>query len=273
LEQHLFPQFIAQSDQPHIKQWISSRRKSWRHQLKSIFEKGLVEIRNVLNAAYDGQVDDDNEGYECVTRAEEEQAMEEGSELLFGEFLVSGADKALDSAHLNARNAKALYELGMGVGKLAMQAYLQFGNLEKVVGVELAETRFALAKKAVIKLVNLFPSRFKVTHSTEFMVRISDDSDRVLEFRKQNLFHCFDIDSADITICQTHISDDSIPKLPGLFKLLKPKSRVLTFENLQAKGLCEIGVSQLLMNVSDVDRFETTWSRISGHHFFLYNKL
>jgi hypothetical protein len=48
----------------------------------------------------------------------------------YGELLPEGVDKMLDAQHLDGRNGAFLLDLGMGLGKLAIQAWLQFPNLE-----------------------------------------------------------------------------------------------------------------------------------------------
>ncbi len=41
-----------------------------------------------------------------------------------------------------AHNANSLFDLGMGTGKVAVQAFLQFKNLKYVYGVELSMGRY-----------------------------------------------------------------------------------------------------------------------------------
>jgi tRNA1(Val) A37 N6-methylase TrmN6 len=53
-----------------------------------------------------------------------------------GEILYSGVSRILDTSHLDASNACTLFDLGSGCGRLCMQAFLQFKNLDRVVGVE-----------------------------------------------------------------------------------------------------------------------------------------
>jgi methylase of polypeptide subunit release factors len=62
--------------------------------------------------------------------------------LLYGELLPRGANKALSSQHLNAATARTLFDMGMGTGKIVIQAFLQFRNLELVYGVELSAGRY-----------------------------------------------------------------------------------------------------------------------------------
>ena len=82
--------------------------------------------------------------------------------LLYGELLPRGVNKALDSVHLNGRKAKVLYDLGMGTGKVAIQAFLQFRNLRYVYGVELSHGRYLMAEAAAIRLAMMQPHTFEL---------------------------------------------------------------------------------------------------------------
>lgn len=56
--------------------------------------------------------------------------------------------QALGRSHLCAESARCLVDLGMGTGKIVMQAFLQYRCLEYVYGVELSEGRFRCAPLA-----------------------------------------------------------------------------------------------------------------------------
>ena len=154
-----------------------------------------------------------------------------------------------------------------------MQAFLQYGHLRKAVGVELAESRFNLAKKAVYRLAKLYPDRFRIAKNSSTLVQLKDLSNRVLEFRKQNLFECSEAAYADIVICQTHVHQLCLETLSSFLQSFKRNSRVLCFENLfKVSDTNRSFFDQIPVNESEEDRFETTWSRSSGHHFFLFRR-
>jgi hypothetical protein len=67
----------------------------------------------------------------------------------------AGITKLLSANYLNAHDATVLFDLGMGVGKLVMQAFLQYPNLKYVCGVELAASRFNIAEDALLRLCSL----------------------------------------------------------------------------------------------------------------------
>ena len=59
------------------------------------------------------------------------------SSLLYGELLPRGVNRSLGPQALNAIDAEVLFDLGMGTGKVAIQAFLQYSNLSRVHGVEI----------------------------------------------------------------------------------------------------------------------------------------
>lgn len=54
--------------------------------------------------------------------------------------------QAFGDDHLAAANASVLFDLGMGAGKVAVQAFVQFRNLKYVYGVELSLGRYKYVK-------------------------------------------------------------------------------------------------------------------------------
>lgn len=94
-------------------------------------------------------------GHSCVSREELQLAASQRHDLLYGECLPIGATKLFDAEHLHARNATSLCDLGSGLGKLAIQAFLQFPNLSRVFGCELSSSRFSKSQQAVEQLRNM----------------------------------------------------------------------------------------------------------------------
>ena len=94
-------------------------------------------------------------GHSCVSREEMQLAASQRHDLLYGECLPIGATKLFDADHLHARSATSLCDLGSGLGKLAIQAFLQFPNLTRVFGCELSSSRFSKSQQAVEELRNM----------------------------------------------------------------------------------------------------------------------
>ena len=94
-------------------------------------------------------------GHLCVTEGDKVNSKLPGARgsLLYGELLPRGANKAFGRSHLYCENARVLYDLGMGTGKIAIQAFLQYRNLEYVYGIELSQGRFDIADEYVTRMV------------------------------------------------------------------------------------------------------------------------
>ena len=98
------------------------------------------------------------EGHRCVTANEQAAAQSKQSGLLtYGEVLPAGVAKLLGPSHLRAASASHLVDLGMGTGKLVMQAFLEYPNLEALLGVELASSRYAIAEVALSRFAETTP--------------------------------------------------------------------------------------------------------------------
>ena len=172
--------------------------------------------------------------------------------------------------------AQSLFDLGMGTGKLALQAFLQFPNLGRVVGIELATSRFVLGEKALINLANKHPKDYViVSHTASQEITVADlrRFDRRIQFRRENLFEARDARSGDIIILQTNFPAVALSPLCLLLSSLKDGALVLTYLNLMP--LWTRGSSilhQLEVNRPQSDRFATSWSLHRGCHFFLWEK-
>jgi hypothetical protein len=234
-----------------------------------------------------------------VESSDRETATNSDSSLCFGEVLPDGVTKMMDENHLRAQAATILYDLGMGLGKLAMQAFLEFPNLKKVIGVELAHTRAEKAKSALAQLAKMQP-RSGVTWNlkqledgtcqlTETPVTklapSEDDSkisrnpkmsfeERILEFKESNLFTVTECKEADIVICETKIRQTKFGQLCLLLNSLRKGVRILTYEDLveiYAVAKLESPFRRLVNNTQD-DVFPASWC-VQGTHFHLFEKV
>ena len=70
-------------------------------------------------------------GHLCVTEGDKVNSKLPGARgsLLYGELLPRGANKAFGRSHLNCENARVLYDLGMGTGKIAIRHFFSTGTL------------------------------------------------------------------------------------------------------------------------------------------------
>lgn len=231
-------------------------------------------VVSVLEQAY-AEKGNDEKTSQSLHDLDAEVAAATKSSLLFGEILPSGVTKALE--HLDTSKATVLFDLGMGMGRLAMQAFLQYPGLKKVVGVELAYTRTLRAHSALRQLAKINPKyqlhepkdARTLAEQTWASITEGDAEQRMLELRRGNLFEC-DCTDADVVICETKITEVRYPDLAAFLCKLKRGTRVLTYENLDRVFVHSQVESPFQAINSQDDRYVTTWSMDTGHHFFLW---
>lgn len=200
-----------------------------------------------------------------VTSEDKETAASVNNSLCFGEVLPEGVIKMFDVDHLDVENAAIVFDIGMGIGKLAMQAFLEY-DLDKVVGVEFCESRAATAFDALSVLAQgrrikngywRFHRQFEGSNTGNFKcASITEEKameptkqtarngtvmtsqeivSRTLEFRQQDMFDtaqeiCF----ADIIICETKVRPSRFRSFRELLSNIHIGARILTYENLEA---------------------------------------
>jgi len=251
-------------------------------QYEEPLSKEYLLAQSVVHACFGNatqQVGYRTDGHLCVTEQDRIIAHDTGSSLLYGEVLPRGCNKILDSEHLDAASCTSLYDLGMGTGKFVLQAYIQFSNLLKVVGVELAYSRFVLSEKAALTLVKEWPDEYtlvkRVPNQSIVVSTVNAaGEERILEFRRGNLFAATDCHDADIVIAQTNFPSETQIKLCRFLGCMKPSCKILTYLNLLPLWKrAPLMFRQLDINRSLNDRFATSWSMHRGCHFFLWERV
>lgn len=239
--------------------------------------------QSVLYKAYGGIVQETGhktKGHVCLTDDDKDTAKCMGGSLLYGELLPRGANKAFNPKRLDAGEASVLFDLGMGTGKIAMQAFLQFRNLDYVYGIELSEGRYKLAEDAALLMVSLLGEEsFSVQLRSGRSIIITEiateqESARVLHLECGNMFEVANMDVADIVMMETDIPAELHTNLCTLLGSMHEGSRTLTYLDLRKiwnQG--PIPFKQLDVNRHLSDRFPTSWSVQRGHHFFLWSRI
>lgn len=250
---------------------------------KSIYDEPLSDeyliAQSLVHSAFGNsaqQVGYRTDGHLCITEQDRILANDSGSSLLYGEVLPRGVNKMLDSLHLDAAGCETLYDCGMGTGKLALQAWLQFRNLKKVVGIELAVSRYVIGEQALLTLINIKPDDYELIsrkNGDYIIIRDKHMSERTLSFYRGDVFEFPNVELADIAILQTNFPAETHLKLCDFLMRLKTDCRLLTYLNLGTlfKGANSI-FRQMSVNKSLNDRFPTSWSIHRGCHFFLWIK-
>lgn len=240
-------------------------------------------------------------GHVCLTDSDRLAAQQAKSSLLYGELLSRGANKAMGIKRLEAMRAESLFDLGMGTGKILIQAFLQFRNLRYIHGVELSAGRYRIAEEAAIRMVQLLgcenyqvqinPGKFiSITEAVRNPAYAegsasssspnesnSDEGEyieRVLHLQCGNMFDVTGIDTADVVMMETDIPSDLFPSLNRLLSRMKNGARILTYIDLRrAWDINQLPFRQLEVNRHLSDRYPTSWSVQRGHHFFLWTRV
>ena len=214
----------------------------------------------------------------------------------FGEVLPEGVDKLLQPDYLDASTATNLYELGLGFGRFALQAMLQWPNLKSVIGTELhpvrarscfsALQRFALMNadhcKIACSVSGHEPTDFKTPgpHSPKdfriasVSVRF-DATGRCINFRKQDLFELLPeaTAQADIIIAAVAFSRATRTAFCEAICKMKTGARLLSYECLQDLFRRTRRRRRMpFVQIAPSDTFPTSWNP-SGHAFYLYRKI
>jgi len=269
-----------------------SEEESWSYTEDISIEYAFAQ--SVLFKIYGGVVQETGhktKGHLSLTDGDREIAKNMKGSLLYGELLSRGVNKALDSQHLDAASHTVLYELGMGTGKVLIQAFLQFRNLKYLFGIELSAGRYMLAEEAALKMVNLLGkdsfdiqlvsgSYIKITEKLINSNNIVDPDEkinpnqRVLHMVCGDMFTLRDIDNADIIMLETEVPQDLHAHLCKLLSRMKDGAQTLTYHDI--RKIWTLGMfpyKQLDINRHLTDRYPTSWSVQRGHHFFLWRKV
>lgn len=153
------------------------------------------------------------DGHHCVTPDDRAAAAATASSLLYGEILAEGVTRVLDAEHLDAGGGAVLYDLGMGVGKLLMQAFLTAPSLRYVLGVELAASRYAIAEAAFLRLAGHARTVAVSAHVPMVMMRLTVSAarrPRVIEIRRGNMWAAGGLGSADVVVMHTEIPEAQV---------------------------------------------------------------
>lgn len=222
------------------------------------------------------------DGHYCLTKHDREEAARSGSSLLYGEILASGVSKLLDDDHLRASKAQVLYDLGMGVGKLCLQAFLQFPSLRLVFGIELAFSRYKMAEEALLRLASIQPESFEVEeHEPGECIRVHTVGARraprrVIELRRGNMWTVRGVNAVDIVVLHTELTVSSLPRVRRMIAEMRQGARFVTYQDLSKQQWYEAAPTppfrQLEVNISESDQFATSWSAVKGHHLYCWEK-
>jgi hypothetical protein len=241
--------------------------------------------QSVLFKIYDSNVQETGhktKGHTSLTNEDKNIVRSARGSLLYGELLPRGVNKALGSNRLRAETASVLFDLGMGTGKVAIQAFLQYSNLEYVYGVELAQGRYNIAAAAALTMVSLLgEDNFEVDEVVGRSITITEKAQpgtdeeniRVLHFEQGNLLDVDNVNIADIIMLETDVPKEFIDDLCALLRDMGDGARTLSYLDLKKHWTKQsFTLRQLSNNKNLSDRYSTSWSVQRGHHFYLFQQ-
>jgi len=246
---------------------------------------------------------------EKQNRSMDEKAAEEAqTSLLYGEIKPEGVEYMMDHSHMRLKSAKAMVDIGSGVGKLSIQCFHQYRNINTVIGVEISKDRYAVSKKGLDRYEQLLISKGGVTTKRSRVDGASHDNtvlrtfeegveEQVVEGKKGSAKNTSTAPSLPTTQrCRTlELHNQDIGKLVERIAELQPTvitmdvafaklpsgiiaalwalpkgARVLTFEEISSKW--PHGSKAFpFRQINKGDRYLTSWS--SGHPFKMWEKL
>mmetsp|Transcript_1814 Transcript_1814/g.2865 ORF Transcript_1814/g.2865 Transcript_1814/m.2865 type:complete len:670 (-) Transcript_1814:217-2226(-) len=240
--------------------------------------------QSVLFKIYGGVIQETGHktrGHTSLTEDDRENAKNAKGSLLYGELLPRGVNKALGPQHLKAATKSVLFDLGMGTGKILIQAFLQFRNLKYVYGIELSLGRYMIAQESAIRMINLLGKdsfEVKICQGSSIIVtekpHEGQDHERVLHMECGNMMAIKHIEKADIIMLETDIPQELQGDLCVLLNQMHDGAKTLTYHDIRKIWtLGQFPYKQLEVNRYLTDRFPTSWSVQRGHHFFLWKKM
>jgi len=243
---------------------------------------GLAAVTAFMTDVFGGYVDEvgyRTSGHRCIDTRDRREALQKGSSLLYGEVLTTGVVSMMDRQHLCAAHSRTLYDLGMGTGKLALQTWLQFPNLERVVGIELAHSRYLIAERSLIGIAHNFPTIFALVsfkHGEYICLRFRSGKPRYIEFRRCDLFDITPEEQQDmeVVVLQTDIPESLFCQLCRFLNRFCQGTRFLTYLDMCTVWEAMPTAPFPLCRFAPNSRFDTSWSsKDLGHRFFLWRKL
>jgi len=145
-------------EQPPRRRSFLSACTSSERELKSLTENAQQAV-NLIRQVY-SIIKTSEKQY----RSMDEKAAEEAqTSLLYGEIKPEGVEYMMDRAHMKLETAKAMVDIGSGVGKLSIQCFHQYKNVNTVIGVEISKDRYAVSQKGLDRYEQLLISKGGVT--------------------------------------------------------------------------------------------------------------
>ena len=194
----------------------------------------------------------------AVDADDQATAAEHQASLLYGELTESGGAQMLSEKYCDVQSATILYELGMGTGRLALQAFASYSWLQKVVGVELSRQRFLVAAGGARKFAQAHGYRLVEQAARLEVIGGTPSHSRRLEFVNGDLFDVpiSELKRAEILLILAEVPH--LERLDALVNSLNPGTRLGTLEDLSLRR--NVCVQAIPEDRTWLDGFETSFN-------------
>jgi SAM-dependent methyltransferase len=198
-----------------------------------------------------------------VNIEDSELAQRNNVSLSYGELTPQALTKLGRRRFLDLRNCSVLFDLGCGVGKLTVQAFAQFDNIKKVVGIEFSRRRF---EKGVIALKTNVVDELKMQELEHSKTTyLACRGNRTIELRHGDALSTQDIEDADVVLLMVNIREDHKARAQSLLKRLKKNARFISYTYLMEDD-------EIRARPKSRDSFSCSWST-AGHAITIWETL
>lgn len=171
----------------------------------------------------------------CISQADAQCIRDAGGDPVYGEITFASAKKLFTEIVPLGPN-DVFYDLGSGIGKLILWAYLGT-DVRSCVGIELSEKRYTISEQMK-----------KKTLATIDPISKRNAGKRTIAFKHADIGEAPIEDATVIFVCATCFSDAFLQKLTDRFGKLKPDTRIISLKKLPPHAsIEEIAVHNLRM--------------------------
>jgi len=187
---------------------------------------------------------------------------------------------------LSQGSGEVLLELGMGTGKVSLQAFVELPHLRSVIGVELAPSRYKAGESALQRLAENMPTRFRVVEQeagTRILLR-DHGTDGGAEMQRTLEFRCGDalkVDPVDMALADAVVMEFCMPislhaAICAKMREFKSGVKIFSFTDFPMvwpEGMpgprCHVRRCTGADGSLSDKYYKTSWSPTEGHPFFL----
>lgn len=187
-----------------------------------IYEMRHPQLKDVLDRSYENI--DNVKGIE----GNKESVIKAGGTPMHDELTYESAQKLFKNI-LRIEAGDVFCDLGSGVGKLAMQAYLET-PAKRVIGIELSQSRFELAEAAKKRMADAL---LEAPYNELWSKAWNNSDTKTLEFRNESMLSAALADANKIFVCTTCISSELMGEIVDFCKKLPVGARMVTLKKLQ----------------------------------------